>query len=75
MDRKECQLHLALCEFIDILGSQIGLWEVGEKNDSQWYFVSKIVLTYCEENLLKFEAEVQEFTVNPNPVRLTGKSL
>ena len=31
MDRKECQLHLALCEFIDILGSQIGLWEVGEK--------------------------------------------
>ena len=34
----------------------------------QWYFVTKIVLTYCEkkcssdqEKLLKFEAEGQEF--------------
>ena len=35
----------------------------------KWYFVTKIVLTYCEKNsssdrekLLKFEAEGQEFT-------------
>ena len=34
----------------------------------KWYFVTKVVLTYCEknyssdqENLLKFEAEGQEF--------------
>ena len=36
---------------------------------SKWYFVTKIVLTYCEKNcscdrkkLLKFEAEGQEFS-------------
>ena len=35
----------------------------------QWYFVAKIVLTYCKKNcssdrekLLKFEAEGQEFS-------------
>ena len=35
----------------------------------KWYFVTKIVLTYCEkmfssyrENFLKFEAEGQEFS-------------
>ena len=37
----------------------------------KWYFVIKIVLTYCEkncssdqENILKFEAEGQEFAKN-----------
>ena len=38
-------------------------------NNKKWYFVTKIVLTYCEkkkcssdrEKLLKFEAEGQEF--------------
>ena len=37
----------------------------------KWYFVTKIVLTYCEKNcssdrakLLKFEAEVREFAKN-----------
>ena len=37
-------------------------------NEYKWYFVTKIVLTYCEKNysgdrekLLKFEAEGQEF--------------
>ena len=36
-----------------------------------WYFVIKIIRTYCEENcssdrekLLKFEAEVREFAKN-----------
>ena len=39
-----------------------------DKNDLKWYFVTKIVLTYCEkknssdrEKLLKFNAEGQEF--------------
>ena len=39
------------------------------QNYEDWYFVSKIVLTYCEKNccsdrekLLKFEAEGQEFS-------------
>ena len=27
----------------------------------KWYFVTKIVLTYCEKKLLKFEAEGREF--------------
>ena len=37
-------------------------------DDEDWYFVTKIVLTYCEKNcssdrekLLKFEAEDREF--------------
>ena len=36
----------------------------------KWYFVTKIILIYCEkncsndqENLLKFEAEAQEFEI------------
>ena len=41
------------------------------KNALQWYFVNKIVLTYCEkkkcsgdsENLLKFKAEGREFEI------------
>ena len=38
------------------------------RDGKKWYFVIKIVLTYCkkkctsdQEKLLKFEAEVQEF--------------
>ena len=27
----------------------------------KWYFVTKIVRTYCEKKKLKFEAEGQEF--------------
>ena len=47
------------------------LWGKGEKKEieiEKWYFVTEIILTYCEENffsdrekLLKFEAEGQEF--------------
>ena len=37
-------------------------WKSGLKGDTQnWYFVTKIVLTYCEKKLLKFEPEGQEF--------------
>ena len=41
---------------------------LSHKETKQWYFVTKIVLTYCEkknssdrEKLLKFEVEGQEF--------------
>jgi hypothetical protein len=30
-------------------------------NGVKWYFVTKIVLTYCEKKLLNFEAESREF--------------
>ena len=29
--------------------------------EQNWYFVTKIVLTYCEKKVLKFEAEGREF--------------
>ena len=53
--------------------SQYGLRDLGKKPDQrllqkEWYFVTKIVLTYCEKKIvlvieknLKFEAEGREF--------------
>ena len=32
-----------------------------EKDQREWSFVTKIVLTYCSRKLLKIEAEGQEF--------------
>ena len=48
----------------------MGLRNLQEKlENDKWYFVTKIVLTYCEKNcsadrekLLKFEAEGPEFS-------------
>ena len=31
------------------------------RNRKKWYFVTKIVSTYCEKKMLKFEAEGREF--------------
>ena len=47
-----------------------------------WYFVTKIVLTYCEKNyssdrekLLKFEAEGQEFAKSLEQFMQTVKDM
>ena len=59
--------HQILC----ILSENIVFQKVKLANNvnDKWYFVTKIVLTYCEkifssycEKLLKFEAEGQEFS-------------
>ena len=55
--------------FVLAWSKQILSTKVSEKiQDQEWYFVKKIILTYCDkkcsrdqEKLLKFEAEGQEF--------------
>ena len=44
------------------------MWNEKHIEDQKWYFVTKIVLTYCRKNcssdrekLLKFEAQGREF--------------
>ena len=64
---------LKLIENRKIFGIQDwNLVKLCAKQLNDWYFVAKIVLTYCEkkiatysdqEKLLKFEAEGQEFTI------------
>ena len=58
-------IHYILRKIPAVTGKDLVL---DHQSNQKWYFVTKIVLTYCEKNcssdqekLLKFEAEGQEF--------------
>ena len=59
-----------MCCFAELLSKflRTAIRLINEHSRKKWYFVTKIVLTYCEkkcstdrENILKFEAEGPEF--------------